>query len=82
MLKSARERCNCLQRERHANQRIKSIGPFETPQERNNRLCHKRQTVQQAIACAQPSLSNDVLQLFAKSIRPSKTPQKRSNRLR
>jgi hypothetical protein len=36
--KSACERRNCLQRERRAKQRTESAGPFETPQERSNRL--------------------------------------------
>jgi hypothetical protein len=41
-----------------------SVGPSETPQERSNRLRRKRQTIQQATARAQPSLSNYALQLF------------------
>jgi hypothetical protein len=35
----AREHCNRLQREWRARQCTESAGPFETPQERNNRLC-------------------------------------------
>ncbi len=60
----ARERCNCLQKERHARQHTELAEPSETPQERSSRLCRERRTVQQATACAQPSLGNDALQLF------------------
>jgi len=63
-LESAREHCNCLQRERRARQRIELAGPFETPQERSNCLCREQRTVQQIAPCAQPSLGNDALQLF------------------
>ncbi len=56
-----REHHNRLLRERHARQRIESTGPSETPQERSNRLCREWRTVQQATACAQPSLGNDTL---------------------
>jgi hypothetical protein len=63
-LKSARERRNRLLREQHARQCTKSIGPSETPQNRSNHLCRKQRTVQQVVARAQPSLSNDALQLF------------------
>jgi hypothetical protein len=63
-LESAHERCNCLQRERRARQRTKLVGPSKMLQERSNHLCRERQTVQQAAARAQPSLSNDALQLF------------------
>ncbi len=60
----AHECRNHLQRERRARQRTESAGPFEMPQERSNRLCQERGTVQQAIARAQPSFGNDALQLF------------------
>ncbi len=62
--KSARECHKRLQREQCARQCTKSVGPFETPQERSNRLCQEQRTVQQVTTCAQPSLNNDALQLF------------------
>jgi len=61
---SAHERRNRLQKERRARQRAKLAGPSETLQERSNRLCGEWRNVQQATACAQPSLGNDALQLF------------------
>ncbi len=64
MSESTHERRSCLQRKRRAKQCTKSTGPSETSQERNNRLCQERRTVQQVATCAQPSLGNDALQLF------------------
>ncbi len=61
---SAHERCNRLQREWRVRQCTKSAGPSETLQERSNHLCRERRTIQQATTRAQPSLSNDALQLF------------------
>ncbi len=64
MSKSACERRSRLLREWRARQRIELVRPSEMPQERSNRLCRERRTIQQAAARAQPSLSNDALQLF------------------
>jgi len=61
---SAHEHHSRLQRKRCAKQCIKSTKPSETSKERSNRVCQEQQTVQQATACAQPSLGNDALQLF------------------
>ncbi len=76
------ERCNCLQRKRHAMQHTESTGPFELPQERSNHLHRERRIVQQATTCAQPSLGNDALQQHIESAEPFEMPQERSNRLR
>ncbi len=62
--KSASERRNHLLRKRHAKQRTELAEPSEMPQERSNRLCWERRTVQQVASHAQPSLGNDALQLF------------------
>ncbi len=44
-LESTHERRNHLQRERRVRQRTKSARPFETSQERSNRLCQERQII-------------------------------------
>jgi len=62
--KFTRERRNRLRRKWHARQHLEFTGPSEMPQDRNNRLCQERKTVQQATSRAQPSLGNDALQLF------------------
>jgi len=44
--KSTRKCCNRLQKKRCAKQRIELAKPFETPQDRSNRLRQERQTIQ------------------------------------
>ncbi len=64
MSESTCERHNRLQREHHAKQRIELARPSETLQEQNNCLHREHRTIQEATTCAQPSFSNDTLQLF------------------